>query len=316
MADDRARRLAAIEARLAASPDHETAPAAHDATSPSWAPGLTASGPSTTPPRSGPRHLPPSWTRPSEKQEREKHRELARILQRTIVRDSGYTQAATCVETLVKIASNIQSSPDPKFRTLKGDNAALKNKVLAVSGGREYLILMGFRVHTADFVQSFVLDQSDRRMYELGLAADVLRAALPDLQARAAGTNLSKTSHKAEEAARVAAAKLQIEDDRNDVRERVERERIGRDARAAAAANAEVESHILDEQEEAEERARAARREARHTAGGRATHPHTAPNMTVAPTAVHGQGDGYHSADEDEGYWNQRRWGHGSRLGE
>lgn len=37
---------------------------------------------------------------------------------------------------------------------------------------------MGFRVQTADFVQSFVLDQSDRRMYELGLAADVLKEAV------------------------------------------------------------------------------------------------------------------------------------------
>ncbi|CAK9782704.1 hypothetical protein CC85DRAFT_285581 [Cutaneotrichosporon oleaginosum] len=309
--DDRERRLAAIQARLAPAP----APDAESTSPPSGSGG-------STPLFAAPRHLPKAWTRPSEREDREKRRELARVLQRTIVRDSGYQQAATCVETLVKIASNIQTSPDPKYRTLKGDNAALKTKVFSVPGGREFLILMGFRVQTADFVQSFVLDQTDRRMYELGLAADVLKEALPDLQARVAGTNLSKTSHKAEEAARIAAAKRQIEDDRNAVKDRVERERVARDARAAAAAQAEHERKVQEEAEEAEERARAARHEARGpTSGGRQTHPQTAPNMTVAPTAARDDDDEFQpeypedsDVDEDEGYWNQHRWGQGQKL--
>lgn len=37
---------------------------------------------------------------------------------------------------------------------------------------------MGFRTETRNFVQTFILDQSDRRMYELGLGADVLREAV------------------------------------------------------------------------------------------------------------------------------------------
>lgn len=37
---------------------------------------------------------------------------------------------------------------------------------------------MGFRTETRNFVQTFILDQSDRRMYELGLAADVLKEAV------------------------------------------------------------------------------------------------------------------------------------------
>ncbi|BEI86521.1 hypothetical protein CcaverHIS002_0608080 [Cutaneotrichosporon cavernicola] len=302
---DRARRLAAIQARLAPPPDAAPVDSVSSGTNASLIPA--------------PRHLPKAWTRPSEREEREMKRELARVLQRTIVRDSGYRQAATCVETLVKIASNIQSSPDPKFRSLKSDNAALKHKVLAIPGGREYLVMMGFRVYTANFVQSFVLDQSDRRMYELGIATDVLREALPDLQSRVTGSNLSKTSHKAEEAARIAAAKRQIEDDRNVVRERVERERVVRDVRAEAEAKAEHERKVQEEREEAEERAKAARREARG-AGARATHPHTAPNMTFA--AAHGEDEEFQheypssdGEDSDEGYWNQRRWGQGNKLG-
>ncbi len=86
MDDDRARRLAAIQARLAPT---DVPPPADG--------GGSGSG-SSTPLRGAPRHLPKAWTRPSEKDEREKRRELARVLQRTIVRDSGYTQAATCVE--------------------------------------------------------------------------------------------------------------------------------------------------------------------------------------------------------------------------
>lgn len=37
---------------------------------------------------------------------------------------------------------------------------------------------MGFHTETRNFVQFFILDQSQKRMYELGLAADVLRDAV------------------------------------------------------------------------------------------------------------------------------------------
>ncbi len=150
-----------------------------------------------------------------------------------------------------------------------------------------------------------------------------------------AGTTLSKSSHKAEEAARVAAAKRQIEDDRNAVKDRVERERVGRDARAAAEAQAERERLAREEKEAAEERARAARREDRATEGGRTTHPAMPPNMTVAATATatvppqpqEGRDDEFEheyapededrdDVDSDEGYWNQHRWGQGNKLGQ
>jgi membrane protein involved in colicin uptake len=146
-----------------------------------------------------------------------------------------------------------------------------------------------------------------------------------------AGTTLSKSSHKAEEAARVAAAKRQIEDDRNAVKDRVERERVGRDARAAAEAQAERERVAREAKEAEEERARAARREARGpTEGGRTTHPAMPPNMTVGATATatvqpqEGRDDEFEheypededDVDSDEGYWNQHRWGQGNKLGQ
>lgn len=37
---------------------------------------------------------------------------------------------------------------------------------------------MGFRSETRNFVQTFILDQTDRRMFELGLAADALKEAV------------------------------------------------------------------------------------------------------------------------------------------
>ncbi|TXT08642.1 hypothetical protein VHUM_02770 [Vanrija humicola] len=221
--DTRARRLAAIEARLAPA-------------QPEAAAGTPSLG-TTTPLFGAPAHLPKGWTRPSARDENERRRELARILNRTIIRDSSYAQAAACVETLIKIAENIQTHPEEKYRRLKTDNPALKNKVFAAPGGRDFLALhMGFRSETHDFVQTFVLDRSERRLYELGLATEVLREVLPDLQARLSTQNVGKTNAKADEAARVAAAKRQIEADREDVKARAERERVNRAAREKAVA--------------------------------------------------------------------------------
>lgn len=172
-----------------------------------------------------------------------------------------------------------------------------------------------------------------------------------------AGTNLSKTSHKAEEAARVALAKRQIEEDRALVADRVNRERIGRDARLVAEAQAEAARRAKEAAEEEEEARKRERREARERAGGgRQTkdHPQAAVNMSIpagggAAAGVgavagatsagsmtvddlvnpnrpadeaeefeheYAEDDGEEEVDSDEGYWNQHRWGHGSKLGE
>jgi len=100
-------------------------------------------------------------------------------------------------------------------------------------------------------------------------------------------SNVSKTAHKAEEAARVAAAKRQIEDDREAVRERAERERVAREARAAA-----------QQQQELDKMAKEA-----------------------ATMATGEQEDDDDEDDDDEeptvdGYTIDRRWGHGRKLNE
>jgi hypothetical protein len=70
------------------------------------------------------------------------------------------------------------------------------------------------------------------------LPTDTLQ--LPDLQKRVNERNASKQNYKADEAARVAAAKRQIHEDRELVRDRTERERIGREARVAVELEAEA----------------------------------------------------------------------------
>lgn len=40
---------------------------------------------------------------------------------------------------------------------------------------------MGFHTENKDFTQYFVLDQSEKRLWQLGLAADVLREAVSRL---------------------------------------------------------------------------------------------------------------------------------------
>lgn len=83
-ADARARRLAAIEARLNPPKEED---------------GATDTGGTSSPSaREPPRNMPKPWTRPSDRDENEKKRELTRLLNRTIIRDSGYRQAAECVE--------------------------------------------------------------------------------------------------------------------------------------------------------------------------------------------------------------------------
>lgn len=95
-ADERARRLAAIEARL--NPPTEPSPAASAEGDGSASAPRSGSGSGNATPRTPPRGLPKPWTPPSDHARRERRRELARILNRTIVRDSGYAQAAACIE--------------------------------------------------------------------------------------------------------------------------------------------------------------------------------------------------------------------------
>jgi len=95
MADDRARRLAAIEARLNPS---SADPDAGSGTGNSTPSSTSSAKPASAPLFGAPRNLPKAWTRPSEREQTEKKRELARVLNRTVIRDNSYAAAAGCVE--------------------------------------------------------------------------------------------------------------------------------------------------------------------------------------------------------------------------
>ncbi|WVQ97990.1 hypothetical protein IAU59_005110 [Kwoniella sp. CBS 9459] len=194
--------------------------------------------------------------RPSEKEDRELRIKFGRLLDRGIVRDNGYRQSADAVETLLKIATNIIESNDPKFRTLKATNSMLKNKVLAAKGGHDYLIALGFRTQTVDFAQQYVFSATLKKMHELKLGAENLKDHLESLQKRVSLANQSVVNGASAEAARRAAALAEIEADRDLVKARVERERIVREARerkageeAEAAAAREAES-VADQHDE------------------------------------------------------------------
>lgn len=101
--DERTRRLAAIEARLNPQRDTVADASAPGAGTPGSAGSAGAASSGTSTPLFGsnngpPRNLPKAWKRPTAREELERRREVARILNRTIVRDSGYRQAAECVE--------------------------------------------------------------------------------------------------------------------------------------------------------------------------------------------------------------------------
>ncbi|ORX38855.1 hypothetical protein BD324DRAFT_577259 [Kockovaella imperatae] len=234
--------LAAAEARLKGP---STSQATNDASSSGSGPGLMTQ-PSTSR---------PSWTKPSEKQDLETRRNFARLLDRGIVRDNGYKQSAEAVETLIKICMNILENPDEvKYRDIRATNSLLQNKVLEVKGGHEYLIALGFRIVTREFVKHYVLQTSLARMHELEIGAEVLKTHLANLQARAASEAASKVNHQSAESARKARALAEYEEDRDAVKNRAERERLNRLYREQAAREkAEQEAEREEEEREREE---------------------------------------------------------------
>lgn len=68
---------------------------------------------------------------------------------------SDTARAQTAIATLLKILRNILSDPtDPKYRTLKADNKAVKEKVIACRGGGDFLIAAGFeRKHVGEIAR-------------------------------------------------------------------------------------------------------------------------------------------------------------------
>jgi hypothetical protein len=104
------------------------------------------------------------------------------------------------------IAKNVKEHDDPKYRTLKASNSMLKNKVLNLKGGHEYLIAvsfarfcstrdvaliaclcwsphayaalieiqLGFRTQTLEFSQFYVFTATLKTSFELRVGSEVL----------------------------------------------------------------------------------------------------------------------------------------------
>ncbi|WWC86995.1 uncharacterized protein L201_001877 [Kwoniella dendrophila CBS 6074] len=173
-----------------------------------------------------------NW-RPTEKEDREIRIKFMRLLDRGIVRDNNYANSADAVETLLKISNNILTSNETKYRTIKASNSTIKNKVLDVKGGHDYLIALGFRTQTVDFTLNYMFSATIKKMHELQIGADVLQEHLKSLQERVELSKQSKIYGATVEAARKATALADIEADREAVRNRAIRERINREAREA-----------------------------------------------------------------------------------
>ncbi|ODO08977.1 hypothetical protein I350_02569 [Cryptococcus amylolentus CBS 6273] len=221
--------LAAAQARL------NPPPQANDAAAPA-APASASAPPSGTRPlfAPAPRH--------TEKEERDIILKFNRLLDRGIIRDNSYQDSAEAVETLIKISTNILNSDDPKFRQIKASNGMLQKKVLAVKGGHDYLIALGFRTQTADFTKTYIFQKSLRSVHELEVGTQILQDHLSTLQSRVSASAQSRLSHAQAEAARRAAALADIEADRDSVRLRAFREKAGREAREAREAREKEEA--------------------------------------------------------------------------
>ncbi|WVQ74123.1 hypothetical protein IAR50_003714 [Cryptococcus sp. DSM 104548] len=214
------------EAALAAAQARLSQPAPDDG-------GAASAAPATAASPSGTRPLFDPATRFTGKEERELTIKFNRLLDRGIVRDNGYKESAEAVETLIKISTNILNSDDPKFRQIKASNGMLQKKVLAVKGGHDYLIALGFRTQTNEFIKAYVFQKSIRNVHELEIGTRILQNHLANLQTRAAASAQSRLAHAQAEASRRAAALAEIDADRDSVRNRAYREKVGREAKEA-----------------------------------------------------------------------------------
>jgi len=57
-----------------------------------------------------------------------------------------------CVQTLRRLLENVVADPgNPKFRTIKRDNKAIRAKILDVPGGEDLLVGLGFQAREETF---------------------------------------------------------------------------------------------------------------------------------------------------------------------
>lgn len=118
-----------------------------------------------------------------ERRQRETKLLLAKIVDTQIRRDNNYQAAAKCLQHLKTIISNIHDHPnEEKYRFLKPTNAVLSQQLLNISGGREFLMEIGFRIRRKDFTEAWVMAEgtglSPLGLEKIGLAKEVLEGKM------------------------------------------------------------------------------------------------------------------------------------------
>ncbi len=104
---------------------------------------------------------------------------------------AGGERARGAASTLLKILSNILQDPsEPKYRSLKVENAAIKSKVLACPGGREMLLASGFEPrHVGELARPEMLVlPPEAEISDVASARQVLETVLQHLGGGASGS--------------------------------------------------------------------------------------------------------------------------------
>jgi len=136
------------------------------------------------------------------------------------IRDGGSKVAvATCLETLRTLITNLRTGNE-KFQSLRKENKGLQTRVFAVTGGAEYLGLVGFRNQVIEYKEFMVCEQVDQ--FACDTALQVLDYHIQDAKyvAVKAKQETVQGSRSAEDERR-AAIRRRIA---NDKRERAQRQ--------------------------------------------------------------------------------------------
>ncbi len=81
------------------------------------------------------------------------------IIVKQISRHNPPPISQKCISTLLQIVNNILKEPyNEKFRKLREKNNTINSNVLQITGGKEFLIKIGFKSKVMDFEKFFILE--------------------------------------------------------------------------------------------------------------------------------------------------------------
>ncbi|KAM0755342.1 hypothetical protein T439DRAFT_344558 [Meredithblackwellia eburnea MCA 4105] len=174
-----------------------------------------------------------------------------RLLDSEVLPKCSKPQAVKTLETLIAMTSNILQPPNPlqaaKYRQVRLANGAIKRNVIDVPGAYDFLIAAGFRQTNVNFEAflTFSPSPSQALLHKLKCANFVLKEVVKRAMEAAEREKRFRESEVEAEKARVGKALLGFDEDRRLKRERDEREKIGREAKARLEAEAAATPPVL-----------------------------------------------------------------------